>query len=166
MSVQSFSGMLSRATLPSLIMLATAVPILTGPALAAEDAPGEINWISMLSTLAGGLALFLFGMDQMADGLKAAAGPQMKSLLAKVTSNRIRGAVTGAFVTAIVQSSSVTTVLVVGFVSAGLMSMAQSVSIILGANIGTTITAQVVAFKVTEIAVPMIAVGFAMSFVA
>ena len=72
------------------------------------------------------------------------------------------GAVTGAFVTAVIQSSSVTTVLVVGFITAGLMSMAQSIGVIMGANIGTTITAQIVAFKVTKAALLMVAVGFSM----
>jgi phosphate:Na+ symporter len=100
----------------------------------------------------------------MADSLKAGAGERMKGILAKLTANRFMGALTGAFVTAIIQSSSVTTVLVVGFISAGLMSMAQSVGIIMGANIGTTITAQIVAFKVTKAALLMIGLGFGMSF--
>jgi len=114
--------------------------------------------------LLGGLALFLFGMEQMADALKVAAGDKMKTVLARLTTNRITGAFTGAFVTAIIQSSSVTTVLVVGFISAGLMSMSQSVGVIMGANIGTTITAQIVAFRVTELALSMIAIGFSMLF--
>jgi phosphate:Na+ symporter len=89
----------------------------------------------------------------------------MKNILAKLTANRFMGAVTGAFVTAVIQSSSVTTVLVVGFITAGLMSMAQSVGIIMGANIGTTITAQIVAFKVTKAALLMIGFGFSMLFI-
>ncbi|MGD2056774.1 MAG: Na/Pi cotransporter family protein [Gammaproteobacteria bacterium] len=112
----------------------------------------------------GGLALFLFGMEQMADSLKAVAGERMKLILAKLTTNRFMGAVTGAFVTAVIQSSSVTTVLVVGFITAGLMSMSQSVGVIMGANIGTTITAQIIAFKVTKLALLMVASGFAMLF--
>ena len=115
-------------------------------------------------SLFGGLALFLFGMEQMADALKAVAGERMKVILAKLTTNRFMGAATGAFVTAIIQSSSVTTVLVVGFITAGLMSMAQSIGVIMGANIGTTITAQIVAFKVTKAALLMVAVGFGMLF--
>jgi phosphate:Na+ symporter len=103
-------------------------------------------------------------MEQMADSLKAVAGDRMKTILAKLTSNRFMGAATGAFVTAVIQSSSVTTVLVVGFISAGLMTAAQSVGVIMGANIGTTITAQIVAFKVTKIALLLIAVGFSMFF--
>ncbi|MBF0448083.1 MAG: Na/Pi cotransporter family protein, partial [Magnetococcales bacterium] len=111
------------------------------------------------------LALFLFGMEQMADALKAVAGERMKNILATLTKSRIMGAITGAFVTAIIQSSSVTTVLVVGFVTAGLMSFSQTLGIIFGANIGTTITAQIVAFKVTKVALLMVAVGFSMSFI-
>ncbi|MGB5438138.1 MAG: Na/Pi cotransporter family protein, partial [Gammaproteobacteria bacterium] len=121
-------------------------------------------WFNMGMKLLGGLALFLFGMEQMADSLKAVAGERMKIILAKLTTNRFMGAITGAFVTAIIQSSSVTTVLVVGFITAGLMSMAQSIGIIMGANIGTTITAQIVAFKVTKFALLMVAVGFGMLF--
>ena len=114
--------------------------------------------------LFGGLALFLFGMDIMTQALKSAAGDYMKDLLAKLTRNRFVGVGVGAFVTAVIQSSSVTTVLLVGFISAGLLSMSQSVAVIIGANIGTTITAQILAFKVTKLALPMIAAGFLVSF--
>ena len=120
--------------------------------------------LQMAVNLAGGLALFLFGIDQMTSGLKAAAGERMRSVLARLTSNRFTGALTGAFVTSIIQSSSVTTVLVVGFTTAGLMSFAQSIGVIMGANIGTTITAQIVAFKVTKAALFMVAVGFSFLF--
>ncbi len=116
--------------------------------------------------LAGGLALFLFGMEQMASSLKAVAGDRMRSILATLTTNRLTGALTGAFVTAVIQSSSVTTVLVVGFITAGLMSMSQSIGVIMGANVGTTITAQIIAFQVTEHALAIIAAGFAVMFVA
>ena len=148
------------------LTLAAAVLALmfAGPALGAAGEDSELSWLSMFMGLFGGLALFLFGMEQMSDGLKAAAGERMKDILARLTSNRFTAALTGAFVTAIIQSSSVTTVLVVGFVSAGLMTMAQSIGIIMGANIGTTITAQIVAFKVEKAALAMIAVGFAMLF--
>ena len=134
------------------------------PALAAGDSENVMNWGVMGMQLFGGLALFLFGMEQMADALKAVAGERMKTILAKLTSNRFMGAITGAFVTAVIQSSSVTTVLVVGFITAGLMSLAQSIGVIMGANIGTTITAQIVAFKVTKAALLMIGVGFTMLF--
>ena len=106
----------------------------------------------MAVQLLGGLALFLYGMEKMTDGLKAAAGRQMNVLLARLTGNRILGAITGAIVTAVIQSSSVTTVLVVGFVSAGLLTLVQSVGVIFGANVGTTVTAQIVAFNTTALA--------------
>lgn len=122
------------------------------------------DWGSMMAMLFGGLALFLFGMEMMSDALKAVAGERMKKILAQLTTNRFMGAITGAFVTAVIQSSSVTTVLVVGFISAGLMSAAQSIGVIMGANIGTTITAQIIAFKVTKLALPIIAIGFGMLF--
>jgi phosphate:Na+ symporter len=116
--------------------------------------------------LFGGLALFLFGMDVMTQALKSAAGDYMKDLLGRLTRNRFVGVGVGAFVTAVIQSSSVTTVLLVGFITAGLMSMPQSVAVIIGANIGTTITAQILAFKVTQLALPLIAGGFLLSFTA
>ncbi len=125
----------------------------------------EIAMGALVMGLFGGLALFLFGMDQMADALKAVAGERLKYILGRLTSNRFMGVATGAAVTAVIQSSSVTTVLVVGFISAGLMSMAQAVGVIMGANVGTTITAQIVAFKVTKYALAMVAIGFAMLFV-
>jgi phosphate:Na+ symporter len=148
------------AVLAGAVLVVVAVDPVLG---ATADAP-QINWGSMTMKLFGGLALFLFGMDQMADALKAVAGERMKLILARLTTNRFMGALTGAFVTAIIQSSSVTTVLVVGFISAGLMSMAQSIGVIMGANIGTTVTAQIVAFKVTKVALAMVAIGFGMLF--
>ena len=150
-----------RLLLPALAAL---LALACTPAIAAVATAGEIDWPFMGMNLLGGLALFLFGMEQMADSLKAVAGERMKIVLAKLTTNRFMGAATGAFVTAVIQSSSVTTVLVVGFITAGLMSMAQSIGVIMGANIGTTITAQIVAFKVTKFALLMIAAGFGMLF--
>ena len=114
--------------------------------------------------LLGGLSLFLFGMGQLTETLKAVTGERMRRLLAGLTTNRFVAALTGAFVTAVIQSSSVTTVLLVGFISAGLMTLTQSVGVIMGANVGTTITAQIIAFKVTEYALGLIAIGFAMVF--
>lgn len=119
----------------------------------------------MIMTLLGGLALFLYGMEQMSGALKAIAGDGLRKLLGGLTKNRFFGVLTGAFTTAIVQSSSVTTVLTVGFISAGLLTLSQSVGIIMGANIGTTITAQIVAFKVTKYALALVAAGFAMLFI-
>jgi phosphate:Na+ symporter len=125
----------------------------------------ELDPLTMTIELLGGLALFLYGMEKMTAGLKAAAGKQMNTLLAKLTGNPVLGAITGAIVTAVIQSSSVTTVLVVGFVSAGLMTLVQSVGVIFGANVGTTVTAQIVAFNTTALAYPLIAIGFVMTFV-
>ncbi|HEY5733332.1 MAG TPA: Na/Pi cotransporter family protein [Gammaproteobacteria bacterium] len=136
------------------------------PALAAgNEAATEVDWLKLGMGLFGGLAMFLFGMDQMSDGLKSAAGDTLKDLLARLTKNRFMGAITGALVTAVLNSSSVTTVLVVGFISAGFMTLAQSVGVIMGANIGSTFTAQIVAFNVTQYALILVAVGFSMLFV-
>ena len=115
---------------------------------------------SILIELIGGLALFLFGLDQMSEALKLIAGDGMRKVLAKLTTNRFTGAFAGAFVTTVVQSSSVTTVLVVGFISAGLMSLTQSIGIIMGANIGTTVTAQLIALKITQYSLILVAIGF------
>lgn len=145
-------------------LLLISLVMLSFPVFAAASENQEIAWGLMGMQLFGGLALFLFGMEQMSDSLKAVAGDRMKNILARLTANRFMGAVTGAFVTAVIQSSSVTTVLVVGFISAGLMTFAQSIGVIMGANIGTTITAQIVAFKVTKAALLMIGVGFTMMF--
>lgn len=110
--------------------------------------------------VAGGLALFLLGLEQMTDALKSVAGDRLRAVLARLTRNRFTGAITGAIVTAVIQSSSVTTVLVVGFVSAGLITLQQSIGVIMGANIGSTVTAQIIAFQVTDTALLLIAVGF------
>jgi len=138
----------------------TAMPVLA----AATDGEQAINWWHMGMTLLGGLAVFLYGMEQMAEALKRVAGDSMKQILARLTNSRIMGLITGAFVTAIIQSSSVTTVMLVGFVTAGLMSLSQAIGVILGADIGTTITAQIVAFKVTKYALLLVAVGFGLIF--
>ena len=119
----------------------------------------DIDWWAMTVALCGGLALFLYGMEQMAAALKAAAGERMKDILARLTSNRFLGALTGAFVTAVINSSSITTVLVVGFISAGLLSLSQSVGIIMGANIGSTLTAQLIAFQLDNLALLMLGSG-------
>jgi phosphate:Na+ symporter len=155
-----------RTRLAVVFVLGLFVTLGAFPALAADDSEKVMNWGVMGMQLFGGLALFLFGMEQMADALKAVAGERMKLILAKLTTNRFMGAGTGAIVTAVIQSSSVTTVLVVGFITAGLMSLSQSIGVIMGANIGTTITAQIVAFKVTKAALLMIGAGFSMLFIA
>ena len=129
------------------------------------EASAPLDLWTMGVGMLGGLALFLYGMEQMADALKALAADRLKIILKRLTSNRYIGAVTGAIVTAVIQSSSVTTVLVVGFISAGVLSVSQAVGIIFGANIGSTLTAQLIAFKVTKLALLMVAIGFAMLFI-
>ena len=114
--------------------------------------------------LAGGLALFLYGMNSMSDALQKAAGEKMKKILEFLTKNPIMGVLAGALVTAVLQSSSATTVMVIGFVSVGLMSLPQAISVIFGANIGTTMTAQLMAFKITDYIYPIIFVGFMLYF--
>ena len=106
----------------------------------------------MIMGLMSGLGLFLYGMKMMGEGLEKAAGNNLRKLLEKLTKNTFMGVLVGAVFTAIIQSSSATTVMVVGFVNAGLMNLAQATGLIMGANIGTTITGQLVAFKLTEVA--------------
>ena len=136
----------NRSVLPVLLgayflMWLSPLPAYAG----AASESGEISWFFLVVGLLGGLSLFLFGMDKMSDALKNVAGEKMKDILAVLSSNRIMGLITGAIVTAVIQSSSVTTVMLVGFVTAGLMSLSQTIGVILGADIGTTITAQIVA---------------------
>ena len=135
-------------------------------AIADEAVSQDVDWFYLTMALFGGLAMFLYGMEQMSDGLQSAAGDKLKDVLAGLTKNRFLGAITGAFVTAVLNSSSVTTVLVVGFISAGFMTLTQSVGVIMGANIGSTFTAQIVAFNVTQYALLLVAVGFFMLFTA
>ncbi len=117
--------------------------------------------ITDVLSLFGGLALFLYGMQMMSTGLEAAAGNKMKSILEKLTSNRVKGVLVGAAITAVIQSSSATTVMVVGFVNSGLMTLKQAVWIIMGANIGTTITGQLIALDIGAIAPLFAIVGVA-----
>lgn len=112
-----------------------------------------------LFTLLGGLGLFLYGMDMMGKGLESAAGNRLKTILEKLTSNRLMGVLVGTLVTCVIQSSSATTVMVVGFVNAGLMNLSQAFGVILGANIGTTITAQIIAFDLSQWAPLFIIIG-------
>ena len=121
---------------------------------------------ALVTGLGGGLALFLFGMRQMTESLKTVAGNSMKNLLAGLTANRFTAALAGTIITAVIQSSSVTTVLIVGFISSGLLTLNQSIGVIIGANIGTTITAQIIAFKIYQYGLLMIAIGFLMDVVA
>ena len=121
---------------------------------------GPLELGVMLVNLGGGLALFLYGMHKMTEALKIVAGERVKDILARLTTNRFSAAFAGTVVTAVIQSSSITTVLVVGFITAGIMTFQQSIGVILGANVGTTITAQIIAFKITKSALVLIAAGF------
>ncbi|MCB2223617.1 MAG: Na/Pi cotransporter family protein [Actinobacteria bacterium] len=134
--------------------------------LAQATTGGDVDVVLVVVTLLGGLALFLHGLDRLTEALRMVAGDRMRGLLARMTGNRFRGLATGIGVTAVIQSSSVTTVLVVGFISGGVMTFAQSLPVIMGANIGTTVTAQIIAFDVGDVALALVAVGFAVSFFA
>ncbi len=120
----------------------------------------------MIFGVVGGLGLFLFGMGLMSDGLKRVAGQRLKSLLGALTKHRVVAVLVGAFTTALIQSSSATTVMTVGFVNAGLLTLKQALSVVLGANIGTTFTAWIVStfgiggLKITLYALPAIGLGF------
>jgi len=126
----------------------------------------DISWFFLVIGLLGGLALFLYGMEKMSEGLKKSAGKGMRNILSALTKNRIIGLAVGAFVTMVIQSSSATTVMLVSFAQAQLLTFGQTLSVILGADIGTTVTAQLIAFKLTNYALIMVAVGFMITFLA
>ena len=115
--------------------------------------------VQTLFGLLGGLAIFLFGMNMMSEGLQKVAGEKMRNILGLLTRNAVTGVIAGAIVTAVLQSSSATTVMAIGFVSAGLLKLPQAISIIFGANIGTTMTAQLIAFKISDYIWPIILSG-------
>jgi len=161
-----FKALTADRLLIAKMMAMAALVLFAGSAIAEESGSQDIDWFYLTMALFGGLAMFLYGMEQMSDGLQSAAGEKLKDVLAGLTRNRFLGAITGAFVTAVLNSSSVTTVLVVGFISAGFMTLTQSVGIIMGANIGSTFTAQIVAFNVSQYALLLVAVGFFMLFTA
>ena len=126
-------------------------------------AGNSVNWILLITSLFGGLGMFLYGMEMMSDSMKVTAGNKMRTILEKLTSNRFLAVGVGAFVTMVIQSSSATTVMLVSFVNSGLLSFAQGLGVILGSNIGSTVTAQIVAFKITDYALALIAIGAIMS---
>ncbi|MFC1785110.1 Na/Pi cotransporter family protein [Candidatus Neomarinimicrobiota bacterium] len=128
--------------------------------LAGMDSEETIQWTFLIFGLLGGLALFLYGMEKMSDGLKKTAGDRIRSILSTLTNNRLMGLTVGAIVTMMIQSSSATTVMLVSFVQAQMMTFVQSLGVILGAGIGTTITAQLIASNLTDYALLMIAIGF------
>lgn len=125
---------------------------------------GEI--IQTLFGLFGGLAIFIFGMNMMSESLQKVAGSKMKKVIGFLTVNPLMGVLAGVITTAVLQSSSATTVMVIGFVSAGLMTLKQGISVILGANIGTTMTAQLIAFKISDYVYLIVFIGFLIFFIA
>ena len=127
-----------------------------------NDAEG-FSFFLIIIGLFGGLGMFLYGMEMMSDGMKMTAGNRMRAILKKLTSNRFIAVFVGAFITMIIQSSSATTVMLVSFVNSGLLNFVQALGVILGSNIGSTVTAQIVAFKVTDYALLLIAVGSIMA---
>ena len=129
----------------------------------AASSDKQISWFLLVTSLFGGLGMFLYGMEMMSDGMKVAAGNKMRTILEKLTSNRVLAVGVGAFVTMVIQSSSATTVMLVSFVNSGLLSFVQGLGVILGSNIGSTITAQIVAFKITDYALALIAIGAVLS---
>lgn len=120
--------------------------------------------LTIIFGLCGGLAIFIYGMNLMSEGLQKAAGEQMKHILGILTKNVFFGVLAGTLTTMVLQSSSATTVMVIGFVSAGLMTLPQAISVILGANIGTTMTAQLIAFKLADYIWPILFFGFLLNF--
>ena len=152
-----------KSILPMVGISIMALPSLVFAFPAAASSNKEISWFLMITSLFGGLGMFLYGMEMMSDGMKIAAGNRMRSVLEKLTSNRFLAVGVGAFVTMVIQSSSATTVMLVSFVNSGLLSFVQGLGVILGSNIGSTITAQIVAFKVTDYALALIAVGAIMA---
>jgi len=129
-----------------------------------EVVAGSPDWLQLGLGLFGGLALFLGGLQLLSEGMKKAAGQALTTVLGKLTTNRFMGALTGAFITGILNSSTVTTLLVVGFISSGMMTLAQSVGVIMGANIGSTVTAQLLAFDLSAYSLGPVAIGFFMLF--
>ena len=134
--------------------------------LAGNTGLSGIPWGMLVMGLLGGLAFFIYGMGKMSSGMNKTAGNRMRDIIRAITKNRVMALMIGAFVTMAVQSSSATTVMLVGFVQAGLMTFAQTLGVILGAGIGTTITAQLIAFKITDYALLMVAIGFGMQMTA
>ncbi len=157
--VASFS-FITVVAATSVFFVQAAIPVSSH---AAEDsiASGDIRWFPLVIMLLGGLSLFMYGIEKMSEGLKKSASRHIRNILGALTSNRIIAFIIGAVVTMLVQSSSATTVMLVSFVQAGLMSFAQSLGVILGADVGTTVTAQLIAFKLTDYALLMVAGGFA-----
>ena len=145
------------------MLLATAFLVFASESGPAQESP---DWLQLSLGLFGGLALFLAGLQELSEGMKKAAGETLRTVLARLTTNRFKGALTGAFVTGVLNSSTVTTLLVVSFISGGMMTLAQSVGVIMGANIGSTVTAQLLAFNLSAYSLGPVAIGFFMLFTA
>ncbi len=137
--------------------------VLTGTLYGGDGDANSISFFLLATGLLGGMGMFLYGMEMMSDGMKVTAGNSMRTILEKLTSNKYLALVVGAFVTMVIQSSSATTVMLVSFVNSGLLAFSQALGVILGSNIGSTVTAQIVAFKVTDYALLLIAVGSLMA---
>jgi len=120
--------------------------------------------IELIFGIIGGLGLFLYGMNLLSEGLQKITGDKIQKILELLTNKPIMGVVTGALITSIIQSSSATSVIVIGLVNAGLLNLKQSISIIAGANIGTTVTAQIVSFRLEKYALPAIGIGVILNF--
>ena len=170
MSSSRTATMLSQRLSTQLIgvLLVTAMLGLAFSVVAADGVTTDasLDWVQLFLGLFGGLALFLGGLQLLSEGMTKAAGQAMKVVLAKLTTNRFKGALTGAFVTGVLNSSTVTTLLVVGFISGGMMTLSQSVGVIMGANIGSTVTAQLLAFDLAAYSLGPVAIGFFMIFTA
>ena len=161
---QSFFSQLFRTGIALCLLLISFMVFASDNKVALS--PNSPDWLQINLGLFGGLALFLAGLQLLSEGMKKAAGDAMTTVLAKLTTNRFMGAITGAFVTGILNSSTVTTLLVVGFISGGMMTLAQSVGVIMGANIGSTVTAQLLAFNLSAYSLGPVAIGFFMLFTA
>ncbi len=137
--------------------------VFTGSLYGSDGDANSISFFLLATGLLGGMGMFLYGMEMMSDGMKVTAGNSMRTILEKLTSNKYLAVVVGAFVTMVIQSSSATTVMLVSFVNSGLLAFSQALGVILGSNIGSTVTAQIVAFKVTDYALLLIAAGSLMA---
>jgi hypothetical protein len=157
-------GNLSLPVVPLLLVLSGWLLVSTVFAGQGSADEAAIDWLQLAMGLFGGLALFLAGLEVLSEGLKLAAGNTLRTLLQKLTVNRFLGSITGAIVSGVLNPSSVTTVLVVGFVTAGVMTLSQSVGVLMGANIGSTVTAQILAFNLSAYALIPAAVGFFLYF--
>lgn len=142
--------------------------VLFFPALCAAAPVGKestTNWLPVILGFAGGLAFFIYGTELLSDGMKRAGGERMREAIAKMTQNRVRGFMVGAFTSTLVQSSSALTLMLVGLVQAGILGFPQTLGVILGAGVGSSVTAQLIAFKVTDYALIMVASGFFLRFI-